>query len=722
SQTSTNFNDSEYQRSNGANTHGAISAYNTGATGRGVTVAVVDSGINPNLAEFSGRIHVASRDVARDRGVVDNEGHGTAVSGTIAAARNGSGPMGVAFESTILSLNTSNPDNCTPEKGCKHSDSAIAQAVDIARQNGAKVINISLGGDGVGSAVLNAVQQATTAGIVVVISAGNDGRKPEGANPSSFALTTAERAGNGLVIIAGSVGAPIGGDVANGVDTKQISDFSNRAGTGAQFYLSALGYRVRAFDETGTGFLYSGTSFAAPVISGAAALLASAFPNLTGAQIVRLLLTTADEAGEAGRDSTYGNGILNITRAFQPQGQTTLAGSATPISTMSNGQASGPIGDAGKTGSMAGAIILDGYSRAYALDLAKTIARAPQDRPLGQALHGNFRTAGAASGATAVSITVNRNLSGQPHVGLAQAGLSHEDARQAKVVAGIAVSRLTPETAVAFGFSESGRSLQQRLSGHDQNAFLVARDPMARSGFQADASSSIGVRQTIGSIGLTVTNERGRVWNQGFDRALEQPGYSIGAISADRKLGPATLSLGASRLQEDSTVLGGRFSSALSSAGATSYFVDSTASFDLGKGWGAFASYRRGWTGLAGTGGLVEGGRLSTDAWAFDVSKRNALMPGDKFALRVMQPLRVREGGFNMSVPVSYDYATLNVGYEDRFFNLAPSGREIDFEAAYSRPFLGGDLGLNAFYRKDPGHIQAMTDDQGAAIRYTLGF
>ena len=54
--------------------------------------------------------------------------------------------------------------------------------------------------------------------------------------------------------------------------------------------------------------------------------------------------------------------------------------------------------------------------------------------------------------------------------------------------------------------------------------------------------------------------------------------------------------------------------------------------------------------------------------------------------------------------------------------SLAPSGRELDFEAAYSRRLLGGDLGFNAFYRKDPGHIQASKDDLGGAIRYTLGF
>jgi hypothetical protein len=313
-------------------------------------------------------------------------------------------------------------------------------------------------------------------------------------------------------------------------------------------------------------------------------------------------------------------------------------------------------------------------------------------------------------------------MNGESSVGLAQTGLSYEETRKAKVVAGLALSRLTPKTALAFGFSQSGRALQQRLSGHEQNAFLVARDPMSRSGFQADASNSIGIRHNVGLTGLTVTGERGKVWDEGIKRTLGQPGYSISSVTADRKVGRANLSLAASRLDEEATVLGGRFSSAFSTAGATSHFVDASASYELGSGWSAFGSYRRGWTSLPGTGGLVQEGRLSTDAWAFDLSRRNAFAGGDKLAFRVMQPLRVRSGGLNMSVPTSYDYATLAVGYEDRFFNLAPSAREVDFETAYSRRLLGGDLGLNAFYRRNPGHIESVSDDIGGAIRYTLGF
>ena len=105
-----------------------------------------------------------------------------------------------------------------------------------------------------------------------------------------------------------------------------------------------------------------------------------------------------------------------------------------------------------------------------------------------------------------------------------------------------------------------------------------------------------------------------------------------------------------------------------------------------------------------------------------NIAKESAFRPGDSFALRVMQPLRVRSGGLALSVPVSYDYSTLAAGYESRFFNLAPTGRELDVEAVYGVTALGGRLTANAFVRRQPGNIAALSPDVGAAMRFSLGF
>ena len=167
---------------------------------------------------------------------------------------------------------------------------------------------------------------------------------------------------------------------------------------------------------------------------------------------------------------------------------------------------------------------------------------------------------------------------------------------------------------------------------------------------------------------------------------------------------------------------GARLTGLAGAGGATSWFVDAGSRYDFGHGWGIGANYRRGWTSMPGAGGLSQGGRLSTDAWSFDIAKEGAFRPGDSFALRIMQPLRVRSGGLALSVPVSYDYSTLSAGYESRFFNLAPTGHEIDVEAVYGTHLLGGQITGNAFVRRQPGNIAALSPDVGAAIRFTLGF
>src|SRR6185436_5057923 len=195
---------------------------------------------------------------------------------------------------------------------------------------------------------------------------------------------------------------------------------------------------------------------------------------------------------------------------FQPQGATKMAGSGVPVPDTGNGDAAGPMGDAkAAAGQMAGAIILDGYSRAFAVDLATSLARAPQEEPLAQGLQGSLRSATMGRAGTAVSITVDRKTSGQPWVGMAQFGLTYEDSRRARILSGLMLTRLDRRTAVAMGIAESGKTLQQRLEGRAGNAFLVARDPMSRMGFFGDKATSVGLRRDLGPVALTLTGERG---------------------------------------------------------------------------------------------------------------------------------------------------------------------------------------------------------------------
>ena len=162
--------------------------------------------------------------------------------------------------------------------------------------------------------------------------------------------------------------------------------------------------------------------------------------------------------------------------------------------------------------------------------------------------------------------------------------------------------------------------------------------------------------------------------------------------------------------------------SAFSSGGSTSWFADGAASLDIGRGWGAYASYRHGWTSIRGSDAPVAGGRLSSNAFALDLTKTGAIWTDDRIALRVMQPLRVRTGGFDIKLPVTYDHASGEVGYRHSFFNLAPRGRELDYELSYGSHLLGGYIDANAFVRTNSGHVDARKKDVGGALRFVLGF
>jgi hypothetical protein len=690
-----NYDTSEYRRSNGAVTAGAISAWQQGATGKGVKLAVIDSGINPALAEFSGRIGSASRDVAGNRALGDEDGHGTAVTATAAAARNDAQNIGVAFDATILSFRADQPGSCTDPAGdgCEFYDSAIAQGIDAARLAGARVINMSLGGSSPGSQLMSAMQRAVNAGIILVISAGNDGEDPaKGGNSDPFALVPAQTF-PGQVIIAGSVGVD---DGAGGTNLNQLSTFSNRAGQGQNWYLAALGYRVRTIDHTGAGYLYSGTSFSAPVISGAVALVAQAFPNLTSAQIVDLLFR------------------LNITRAFQPVGTTSLAGTEVAVT---NENTSSDMPEAGGDGGQEGlgAIILDGYSRAFAIDLAKGLKSAETRKPLARALSGNVRSSAVEGGPLSIAMTVAQRQGIPGMFDVARFGIGPDDARQSRLVAGSAIARLDSKTKTALGFAEGAKAIERKLTGAQAGAFLVARDISGDPGFNARRGMSMAMRRDLGFAGITVAMEQGRVWQEVRTSATDAP-YRWSSVSLDRRFGGSNwLSLGLGRLDEKQTLLGGRMGALFGSGGSSSLFLDLEARHDFGSGLTATLAGRRGWTDFSS-------GKFATAAYSLDLTKSGVFGTDDRAGFRLSQPLRIERGGIGMMLPTGYDYATESETNSFSRLSFAPSGREIDAELSYSAIIGKGWIGGNLFMRREPGHVASADSDMGAAIRYSLGF
>ncbi|MBD2291820.1 S8 family serine peptidase [Microcystis wesenbergii FACHB-1317] len=273
----------------GVNLVNAPEAWASGYTGQGIVVAVLDTGVDRNHADLAGNIWTNAGEIANDgldndsngyvddvygwnfangnNNTLDGNSHGTHVAGTIAAANNGFGATGVAYNSRIM------PVKVLSDSG-SGTYSGVAQGIRYAVDNGADVINMSLGGGSTDSAVQSALQYASSRGVIVVMAAGNEGAAQPG-YPASSATSW------GLAV--GAV------DSSN-----QMASFSNRAGSNSSMsYVTAPGVQVYStLPNGGYGFL-SGTSMATPHVAGVVALMLSANPNLTDAQVRQIITTTA---------------------------------------------------------------------------------------------------------------------------------------------------------------------------------------------------------------------------------------------------------------------------------------------------------------------------------------------------------------------------------------------------------------------------------------------
>jgi type VII secretion-associated serine protease mycosin len=254
--------------------------------GAGVTVAVIDTGVWAGHPDLNGAV-LPGTNILGDGGDgrQDLDGHGTAIAGIIAArGRGGSrGLLGIAPEAKVLPIR--------PYDGSL----IVTKAINWAVANGARVINMSF--NALESDTLaTAVKAAAAADAVLVAASGNDGDKGfKGEYPAAYPE----------VIAVGSVDR--NGALANG---------SHR---GPQVDLVAPGVDIPVLmANTGSGYyaLGNGTSASSAVVAGAAALVRAKYPDMSAADVVRRLESTAVDKGPPGRDDAYGYGELDLMAAL----------------------------------------------------------------------------------------------------------------------------------------------------------------------------------------------------------------------------------------------------------------------------------------------------------------------------------------------------------------------------------------------------------------------
>jgi len=252
----------------------------------GVVVAVVDTGIS-SVGDLStqilpGRNFVAGNADARDDSVI---GHGTLVAGVAAATtNNGIGIAGAAWNASVL------PVKVLDSRGFG-TDSRVAAGIVWAADHAADVINLSLGGPASGQVLCDAVTYAESQDALVVASAGN------GANGR---LNYPAACPNVVAVSA----------------TDARGDFASFSSFGPDVALAAPGLNVTSTRNDNRYDTESGTSLAAPMVSGVAALVIAQHPDWSAAQVAQQLEDTAQDRGPRGADVYYGHGLLDAYAAL----------------------------------------------------------------------------------------------------------------------------------------------------------------------------------------------------------------------------------------------------------------------------------------------------------------------------------------------------------------------------------------------------------------------
>ena len=350
---------------------GAPEAWSRGWTGNGSVISILDSGIDTDHPEFAGRIDAmecfTGRCEAGLETIEDLNGHGTHVAGLAAAALDGVGTTGVAPDAHLLIGKVAYDSSYVDLN-------AVGDGIRWSVENGADVINLSasvnmdatyknslveiepgvfrstdtrgtyategfmsmlrnLGTDSYAT-MNNMVEAFQDTDAVLVVAAGNNAAKVPGfpahlaviENPDGSLMM------DGRLIIAGNY------DIAS----NRTASSSNRAGTVcfdynetqntcntdrrvSDFYLMAPGQWSASTYKDGNYRVMSGTSMAAPIISGGGAILHQMWPHMTGENLVQLMLNTGDKSFTGYDVNVHGQGIMDLDEATLPQGELGIA-------------------------------------------------------------------------------------------------------------------------------------------------------------------------------------------------------------------------------------------------------------------------------------------------------------------------------------------------------------------------------------------------------------
>ncbi len=663
----------------------AAYAYDKGIIGKGVTIAVIDTGIAVNGPEFTGRISPDSKAfenrIARcptcapetvTFALDDIQGHGTETASVALAAKNGTGMHGIAYDATLLALKISGPDleGVTATSPIRETSAAnamnIAPAIRYGVDKGAFVLSLSLNGSGSGQIAAEqkaAMDQVARADRLLIESVSNDiGDDSAAAGTIARNLVGDTLENRDWFLFGIRVDAALRPPAGNG-----------RPGDLADRTLAVVATNVQVVGKDGSLVTTTGNSFAAPAIAGAAALLKQYWPQLGGKAIARILLDTATDLGDRGVDQIYGAGLLDIEQAMKAQAPASaLAAADTVLARYSSLTLSGPFGSGGALASTTAAMtVFDRYGRDY-------------------------RMTGSAA-----QIRRGSGL-------LAGAMLGPVDAPW-----------LTPTpTDTRLGFTSATTGPWQATRSN--RPVTIASSPAP--GQSVTLAANIAIGQNAGISGSALRGVTATPVGQSF--AWSGCGWSASVASGTARDGraalrtvslttPVGIGVELSDLAEQGQVLGLRGATGFALSGGRTTLATLTASRGIaGLLLSARATAAK--TRVEGGSDLLRfTGPLVGSAFAVDAARRLA---GGTATLGLSSPLRLERARATVQAPVAYDLMSGALTTRTASIDLTPTARELDIELGWSTAFgPNQSLRLGIAHGVNAGHVAGVHDTAGFA-------
>ena len=673
-------------------------------------VALLDSGVDPDagfniVPGFNYFNNIADTSDISDR---EGEGHGTVSTRVASEAFTGE------IVPFIISDGNTGFTSSSATNGAR--DSALS---DILGRPEVRVVGMSIGGPGISDRSAPLVSNLSNSGRIVAINAGNDiNTQPNTLSTSSFNL-------DGVIIV--------GGTDRNGVLLPQ----ANQAGTTANKYVGAIG--APTLDE-GVATEASGSSWATARIAGIAGQVLLQNPNLTGSEVVDIILQSAEDRGAEGTDVVYGRGVILSAEQVL---NNVIGDVEIPVieeAVTDNGGGGGSSSGAGLilAGALAGGLflltrpktelektlVLDSYGRAFEIDLTDRISVNDGVLHLNnffQALEQNsindafsvpeLNTQVAFSAAAELDHSVDmieyfalpNDVILQDNAAQVSFSLASQLTQNTQLQAGHKVNADQAFGAVANFVNDETFGTSSFISGQSFGSVL--------SGFSAQADTA-SLNYDVGKPGKFST----KLGFVSVDQSLEfgQESFSSileGKYDFNDKVG---VSLQFGQIEEQGSVLGGSSGGVFGVDTSTTYAVNFSGHLKTSENFSFVANYGIGRTRVdaAEESLLSDFSRLDSNWYSLGMIGNDVFRDQDQIGFAFSQPLKIRSGSVNYSIPTDQD-ANFNIVFNSERVDLSATAATEHNLEAYYRTMLSDRLELGSFisYRDNPNHVSDQGND-----------